>query len=502
MKRLSTATMSLVPQAVARPAYDRAAITTGIVHLGVGNFHRAHQACYTDAILAKDPRWGIFGVSLKRSDVFNALSPQDGLYALGIGEDETTHWRIIGALRALCVAPHHPMRAPQQIALETIHLLTLTVSEKGYHLNPATRLLREDDPLIVHDIAHPDAPVTTLGVLAAGLRLRKGATRAPLAIVPCDNLPANGSVLRAALLAFVCAQDKTLVPYIEDCVKFPSSMVDRIVPATTDTDRAKARAALGFDDAWPVMGEPFTQFVVEDAFGATPRPPWEEAGALFVKNVAPYEMMKLRLLNASHSAIAYLGCLMGYLTVADAMTYAPLQCFVAAMMKDEAEPALTPLAGFDYGAYERALLVRFSNHALAHKTAQIAMDGSQKVPQRLLASIRACLKQGRPFPRLVFALAAFIRFMGGADEKGAPTPISDPLASDFARFFARHGVHSPSLIQDIIGIKALFGEDLPKDPRFVAALEEAYAQLIAKGARACLEEMEKIAEKLLECVWF
>ena len=490
MTRLHDATLNTLPAHIKRPAYDRATIKTGIVHLGVGAFHRAHQAVYTDAILASDPRWGIFGVSLRSPDTYNALHPQNGLYTLAIGDGDATKYQVIGALKNQCVAPHDFMRAPHAIAAPDVHLVTLTVSEKGYSLNPATRVLREDDTDIVHDIQNPNTPRTTIGTLVAGLRLRFEAGLPALSIVPCDNLPNNGAILRALVLRFAELQDKTLAHYIEDNIHFPSSMVDRIVPATTEADRAQVAGALGLDDAWPVMSEPFTQFVIEDKFGRTPRPPWEEAGVLFVQDVAPYEMMKLRLLNASHSSIAYLGSFMGFETVADAIAMPELRSFIADMMRLECAPSLPLMLGFDVRAYQHDLLTRFANRALKHRTLQIAMDGSQKLPQRHLTTVRVSLAKGLPFDRLALSIAAFLRYMSGVDEQHKPIIVQDPLAETFAKLVEIHGATSPTLVTAMLNVEAIFGLDLPRNPRFITAVSEAYNSLLNYGARQTLLSLQ------------
>jgi fructuronate reductase len=488
MERLCNATLHRLSAGIARPTYDRRAIATGIVHLGLGAFHRAHQAVYTDALLPSDPRWGIFGVSLRSPDTRDALAPQDGLYCVCAADGNHVGHRVVGALTGTMVAPEHPSHLIVRLADPAVRIVSTTVTEKGYSHDPATGRLREDDPDILHDLAGIDRPRTTLGFIVGGLKWRKELGIAPFTVLACDNLPANGHALRGLVIRFAELLDPELGKWIADNVRFPSTMVDRIVPATSDEDRAKVGAALGLADAWPVMAEPFTQWVIEDDFGLS-RPAWDQAGAQYVRDVAPYELMKLRLLNGSHSTLAYLGYLLGRETVASAMQEAGIARLLDGMMRDEVTPTLPALDGFDVTAYRASLLERFRNPMLKHRTWQIAMDGSQKLPQRLLGTIRDRLAEGQPIDRLALGVAAWMRYVTGIDEQGRPIDVRDPLAARLRAIADDAGPIAARLAPALFSVREVFGTDLPSDPRFTTVVEAALDQLFALGARATVGQL-------------
>ena len=483
--RLSNATLSALPAPVAKPGYDRARLSTGIVHLGLGAFHRGHQAVMTDDLLAEDSSWGILGVSLRSSDVRDALAPQDHLYSLNVMEGAGARRRIIGALTGVLVAPESPAAVLDALSAPATRIVSTTVTEKGYSHDPATGTLREDDPDIRHDLANPEAPRTTLGMIAQGLRRRMEAGLKPFTVLACDNLPSNGHTLRGLVLRFARLLDRDFAAWAEDEVRFPSTMVDRIVPATTEADRISVSAALGLDDAAPIMTEPFCQWVVEDSFSLG-RPAWERAGAQFVAHVEPYELMKLRLLNGSHSTLAYLGYLAGYQTVSDAMGDAALARLIEDLMTLEASPTLPPLQGFDVAAYRASLLQRFRNPALRHRTWQIAMDGSQKLPQRLLGTVRDRLAAGAPFDRLALGVAAWMRYVTGIDENGGPIDVRDPMSARLRALADEAGRDAPRLTQALLGVREIFGADLPDHPAFREAVTTALASLFEHGAAQTL----------------
>lgn len=483
MTRLSLAALPHLPDTVARPAYDVAAARIGIVHLGLGAFHRAHQALYVeDRLNAGEEGWAICGVSLRSPDTRDALAPQDGLYTLIERSGEGTRARVVGALRRLLVAPEDPQAVIAAMADPAVRIVSLTITEKGYCHDPATGRLRADHPDIVHDLARPQNPKSAPGFLAAALARRRAAGVAPFTVLCCDNLPSNGRTVRQVVIDYAQRLDPALAEHVAADVAFPSTMVDRIVPATTDADREDSRRLTGFDDAWPVSTEPFTQWVIEDAFGGA-RPHFEAAGATTTRDVAGYEAMKLRLLNGSHSTMAYLGYLAGHETIADAIADPVFAALVRGQMVEEMEPTLAVPAGADVRAYEAQLLERFANPALRHRTWQIAMDGSQKIPQRWLGPIRAHLAAGRPFPRLALALAGWIAYASGRDERGGEIDVRDPLAARFAEIAARAGGDVAARVEGFLAVREVFGEDLGTDERFVAALVAA-ARLVAKhGAR-------------------
>ncbi len=479
---LSRTALPSLPASVEVPRYDPASLPVGIVHLGIGAFHRAHQAIYTDdAVAADGGAWGICGVSLRSPDVRDRMAPQDGLYT-GVEKSRAgVRRRIVGSVREVLFLGDERARVDARLADPATRIVSLTVTEKGYCHDPATGRLDPAHPDIVHDLAHRDAPVSVVGLLAAAFAARRAANAGPLSVVCCDNLPHNGKVLAGIVTAFADAVDPTLARWIAANVAFPSTMVDRIVPATTDADIADNDAALGIADAAPVVYEPFRQWVIEDAF-ATPRPAWERGGAQFVADVAPFEAMKLRLLNASHSAFAYLGFLAGHDYIYQVAGVPHFAAYMRRLMADEVTPTLGLPAGVDLPAYREALVERFGNPALPHRTQQIAMDGSQKLPQRLLATARENLAAGRPVALTALAVAGWMRYVAGVDERGAPIKVSDPLAGRFAGIAAAHPGDPAALARGLLGLTAVFGDDLAHDRRFAGAVGDWLAALYADGA--------------------
>lgn len=480
MQRLCFSSLARVPGTVRRPRFDPATLKTGIVHLGCGAFHRAHQAVYTQDVLDRQPGpWGIVGVSLQGAGVRDRLAPQDGLYTVlersGAGIAAT----VIGTLRQLLFAPEDPGAVMARIADPAIKIVSITVTEKGYCRDPASGKLDAAHPDIRHDLEKAAAPRSMLGVLVGGLALRQKAGAGSVTVLCCDNLPHNGKTVASLVAAFAALRDDKLAAWIAANVAFPSTMVDRIVPATSDADLAAAQAALGVRDEAPVSAEPFKQWVIEDSFAAG-RPAWQEAGAELVSDVAPFEDMKLRLLNASHSAIAYLGYLAGHEFVYQVMAQPEFVRVVRGLMA-EAAPTLRLPPGVDVAGYQAALLERFANPAIQHKTWQIAMDGSQKLPQRLLASVRDNLAAGRPVTHLALAVAAWMRYAGGVDEEGAAIDVRDPLA---AKFRAVSGNDAETRARAFFGMREIFGEDLPRAANFVADVTTALDQLMTRGAAA------------------
>jgi fructuronate reductase len=483
MEALSRTTLPKIPPVVRAPTHDATRLKTGIVHLGVGAFHRAHQAVYTDDVIQSgDMRWGILGASLRSADTRDALQGQDWLYTLAENSQSGMRLRVIGSLQGLLVAPENPTALTEAMSEPNVKIVSLTVTEKGYCHDPATGELDEEHPDIRHDLANPPTPRSALGLITRALNLRKQRNFAPFTVLCCDNLPANGHTVRKVVTRLANLQDQELGRYITNAVGFPSTMVDRIVPATTDADRNKVEAALGFHDRWPVITEDFTQWVVEDHFPAG-RPDW---AATFVSDVNPYETMKLRLLNGAHSCIAYLGYLSGHETVSDAMQDANLAAFVKRLMDTEATPTLRLPAGADVESYKAALIKRFHNPLLRHRTWQIAMDGSQKLPQRLLGTVRERLKIGAPIECLALGIAAWMRYVTGTDEKRNPIDVRDPLSAELRRRADTAGLVADFLAPALLDIESIFGKDLPVNPAFTAAVTKALDQLIKCGARQTL----------------
>jgi len=484
---LSEDALAALPASVARPTYPREEVATGIVHLGIGAFHRAHQAVYTDAVLAAgDRRWGICGASLRSPAIRDALQPQDGLYTVAVRDDERETLQVIGAVRSVLVAPESPAVLLAAMTHPDVAIVSLTVTEKGYCHDPATGELDETHPDIVYDRAHPTQPRSAPGFLVEAIRLRRSAGLAPFTILCCDNLPHNGETVRRIVARLAALRDAELGRFVAGEVAFPSTMVDRIVPATTDADIAAISAQLGVWDAAAVATEPFSQWVIEDRFPGG-RPDWAMAGAEFTSEVASYEAMKLRMLNGSHSTMAYLGYLAGYETIADTIADPAFARLVEGLMTDEVMPTLKRPPGADVPAYARALVARFRNRALKHRTWQIAMDGSQKLPQRLLGTIRDRLAVGAPIDRLTLAVAGWMRYVTGRDEKGQAIDVRDPLAARLASIAAEAGLDAARLAPALLAVREVFGSDLPADPRFRDAVTTALTRLIADGARRTVE---------------
>jgi fructuronate reductase len=481
--RLSAATAGRLAPGVARPGYDRDRHQCGIVHLGVGAFMRAHIAVYCDEVLATEGGdWAIAGVSLRRPDVPRQLNPQDGLYLVAIRGPRQQGYRLIGSLKEVSLAPEDPGALVARLALPQTRIVSVTVTEKGYCADSHRGGLDERHPSIRHDLESPRTPASLIGILHAACLKRRDDGTGGFSILSCDNLPANGQLLRRAVLDFAALAGDG-ADFIREHVRFPATMVDRIVPATAAGDIADAAEETGVHDAGLVCTEPFTQWVIEDEF-ANGRPAWERAGALLVADVAPYEMAKLRLLNGAHSTCAYLGYLAGHEFVHEVMADTILAPFVEALMREEISPVTPAPAGMEHERYIPELLERFRNPSLRHRTQQIAMDGSQKLPQRLLASIRLQLEREGPIDGLSLAVAAWMRYVLGTDESGRPIDVSDPLSSRFCAIAAECGRSPPALVERFLELQAVFGEVLPAQIRFRRALQAGLECLFEQGSRA------------------
>jgi fructuronate reductase len=480
--RLSAQSLAHLPKTVRRPTYDRETNAIGIVHLGVGAFHRAHQAVVIeDCIERGETGWGIAGASLRSAETRDALAPQDNLYTLAIRSGEGEDLRIIGTLRESLVAPEDPGALLARMARPETRIVSLTVTEKGYCHDPATGELNEAHPDILADLANPATPRTAIGYLVRAQAMRRAVGAKPFTVLCCDNLPANGRTVKRVIDRFAMLIDKELGKWVQDQVACPASMVDRIVPATTDEDRARITASLGMEDRWPVIGEPFLQWVVEDQF-TTGRPDFAASGVQMAKDVTPFEHMKLRLLNGAHSTIAYLGYLAGYETVAETIADANFARTIRAMMDEEITPTLRMPPGTDLDGYKSALIERFRNPALKHRTWQIAMDGSQKLPQRLLGTIRDRLAANAPIDRLALGVAGWMRYVTGKDEKGAAIDVRDPLTAKLASIATEAGPAAGRLAPALMSVSEIFGSELPSDPRFREPVMQALESLFSIGA--------------------
>ncbi len=408
------------------PAYDPAAHGVGIVHLGLGNFARAHLLAYTDDALAQaGGDWRVTGVSLRGTAVAEAVNPQDGRYTL-VTRGAATQARVIGALAGVIAGPETGAAALAAMTDPGCRIVSITVTEKGYGITSEGRLDRAH-PAVAADLRQPTAPAGVIGLIVAALAQRRAAGTGPFTVLSCDNLSHNGQKLRGAVLDFAQATgDAALADWIGREATFPSTMVDRITPASTGTTAATARSLTGYEDLAAVETEPFTQWVVEDRFCAG-RPAWERTGVLFVADVAPYEQMKLRMLNGAHSMLAYSGQLSGKTHVRDVMAD-PAHALLVRRHLAAAAATVTGL-DIDLGAYAAALAERFANPAIAHATAQIAMDGTQKLPQRITAAALEAIAAGRTPRPFLFALGAWIAYLTRRDSAGALIPVDDPKAT-------------------------------------------------------------------------
>jgi len=485
MAPLRFAALAGLPPEVERPAYDLATVGIGIVHLGLGAFHRAHQAVFTDAVLAADPRWGILGVSMKTPRATAALAAQDGLYSVITRSQEGVSLRVIGAVRETLFAGADPAALVRRLADPRVHVVTLTVTEKGYCHDPATGALNFAHPDVVHDLAYPESPRSAIGFVVAGLAAREATGAGALNVVCCDNLPHNGRTLEGLVLAFAQRRNPALADWITRHAAFPCTMVDRIVPATTEADVEEAQRRLGVADAAPVVAEPYNSWVIEDRFVA-PRPAWEAAGADLVADVAPFETMKLRMLNGSHSTLAYLGFLMGHEFIWQASADPLLAALVERQMAEEIAPTLVAPPGVGLAAYGAKLMERFRNPALPHRTRQIAMDGSQKLPQRLLGTIRDRLGAGGSVRHLTLAVAGWIRYASGTDERGNVIDVQDPLAEEFRQVVRDAGGDPGPIADGFLDLLSVFGTDLVAHYAFREAVRANVIALFRDGAKATL----------------
>ncbi|MCB1518264.1 MAG: mannitol dehydrogenase family protein [Hyphomicrobiaceae bacterium] len=459
----------------------------GIVHLGIGAFHRAHQAACLDDLLGEDPAWGIVGVSIRSPATRDALAPQDGLFTLAVRDASGTHCRVIGADLSVLHLEEDRDEVLMHLTSLATRIVTLTVTEKGYCHDPATGQLDESHPGVLHDLANSGNPDTAPGLLVEALHRRREAGVAPFTILSCDNLPANGVTTARIVSRFAQLRDPELGRFVAEHVAFPSTMVDRIVPATTDADRAEISGLIGAEDAWPVVTEPFSQWVIEDRFPSG-RPAFEKAGVQMVDDVAPFEEMKLRMLNGPHSSLAYLGYLAGHQTVAETVSIPEMRAFLSAMMTWEIMPTLD-VPDMDLFAYREDLLERFLNPALRHRTWQIAMDGSQKLPQRLLGTIRARIAAGASYDRLALGVAAWMTYVAGTDEAGNPIDVRDPLAQRFAEMAASAAGNVETYLDAVLSVQETFGTDLPADKGFRARLLDHLSSLREYGALATLSKL-------------
>ncbi len=480
---ISSAILKDLPKNVKGPSYDRAKLKEGILHIGVGGFHRSHQALYLDDLFeAGEPNWdwAICGVGIMPQDAAmnKALKDQDCLYTLVERIGNKSSARIIGSLKEYLFGYEQPEAVFDRIADPAIKIISLTATEGGYCFHQGSGELDLENKSIQNDLKNPQKPQTIFGYLATGLERRRKANAGPVTLLSCDNLQGNGHVAKRTLLAFCAQSNKDLVPWIEQNVSFPNCMVDRITPATTDAERDFVRTTYGLEDAFPVVAEPFKQWVVEDSF-ISGRPALEKVGVQFTSDVAPYEKMKIRLLNATHSAMGYLGYLCGYRYIYEIAQAPEFMPYLKALMDEEVTPLIDNVPGVNLGEYKASLMERFANESIKDQALRICMDGSSKLPKFIFPSISEQLALNGPIRRLTLCVASWIRFLEAKDEKGEEIPIQDPMAERLTKAAQSGDLKALLAMTDIFG-------DLGSNERFVKELTELLASLHEKGARKTL----------------
>ncbi len=471
------------------PRYARTQLVTGIVHVGVGGFHRAHQAMAIDRLLSsgRGEDFAICGVGLLPQDerIGDVLVEQDFLYTLMLKHaDGGREARVIGSVVDFLFAPGDPDAVIERMARPETRIVSLTITEGGYNVDPTTGVFLAEDPGVRHDLDNPDVPVTVFGFVTAALARRRARGVAPFAVLSCDNLPHNGSVARSSFVTFARLVDTALGDWVAEHVRFPSSMVDRVTPVTTEADREEVAARFGIADRWPVVAEPFFQWVIEDDFPAG-RPPFDVAGAELVADVAPYEAMKLRCANCTHQTICYFGTLLGYRFGHEALADPRILGLVRRYLREEALPTLSPIEGVDFAAYAAQVVDRFSNPEIADTLARIRAFGSDRIPKWLLPVVRDNLAAGRSVRVGAAICASWARYHEGVDERGEPIEIVDRLADELARAARSQRERPTAFIEN----RELFG-DLVDDPRFRDPYLETLEALRTGGVDGALRSLE------------
>jgi mannitol 2-dehydrogenase len=467
---------------VSFPTYDRAALSPGFLHIGVGGFHRAHQGAFLDELAERriSTEWGVRGLSLRNGTGRDLLLRQDCVYSIlerGAGGDRV---RVAGALLDYLLAPESPEAALAALASPQTRVVSITVTGDGYGLDCAGEF-DQDDPAVAQDLAAPTRPRSLPGYLVEGLRRRRDAGLAPFTVLSCDNIPGNGQAARRAVVSFAHLRDERLADWIEQNVAFPATVVDRITPEADAEDRLLVERRFGVRDLCPVVCEDFKQWIVEDDF-RNGRPPLDAVGARFVADVTPYELHKKRLLNGSHCALGYLGYLSGHRRTDEALADPALRRYVESLMDEEVTPLLPAIFGFDSGEYKRTLLERFANPRIGDRLQRLCRRGSTKMPAYLLPSLTEAVEQGRRHGGLTLAVAAWFRYLSGVDLEGEPIEVEDDLAPKLQPL-ARQAAHDP---RALLEQRSIFGR-LGDDEGFVARLAQAQRVLDREGPAAAID---------------
>lgn len=489
MTALRASTLSLATADTARPAYDRDGVSVGMVHIGVGGFHRAHQAVYLDSLLAQDPAaaaYGICGVSLLAGDdrIAQVLRDQDGLYTVLVrSADGSVSARIIGSIVRMLFAPEDPEAVLAQLADPDVRIVSLTITEGGYFYDPARDEVDLDAPGLRADRDHLDRPETAFGYIMAALQRRRAAGVAPFTVQSCDNMHANGEVVRRVLTAIATVIDPSFGAWVEQEVSCPSSMVDRITPRTTDDDIALVTQLTGLEDAWPVSCEPFIQWVIEDHFPAG-RPDWARVGAQLVGDVGPYELMKMRLLNAGHQTIAYPGRLLGHEYGFEATTDPTIHRMLDRYLRSEGTPTLPEVSGIDLDDYATTIVERFANPQVADSLARLSDQSSTLIATYVLPVLRDLVAAGRPAPVCTAAVACWARFLEGVGEDGQLYPVSDGRREDLQARAARHDSDPLAVVRGNPMFHGLEGR-----PEFEQPYAATLTAIRSRGTRAALDDL-------------
>ena len=485
--KLNAANLNLLDPNIQVPKYDRQKVGQSIMHVGVGGFHRAHQALYMDDLFHRGAnlQWGYCGVGLLKHDarIRDVMLSQDCLYTLVERSLEGDKARVVGSIVRFLFAPDDPQKVIEQMASPQTLIVSLTITEGGYYIDQSTGHLDQKHPDIQYDLAHPHEPRCSFGYLVEALDRRRTRGIPPFTLMSCDNIQSNGEVAKRMLVAFAELRDPVFSNWMTENCSFPNSMVDRITPATTDEHRALVKEKFGIDDGWPVMTESFTQWVIEDHFPLG-RPAWESVGAQMTTDVLPYEKMKLRLLNASHQALCYIGMLLGYQLVHETMQDQDIRKLVEKMMDDEVTPILSAVPGVDLAEYKKTLIERFGNPAIRDQLSRIGIYGSSGIPKFVLPSIEDQLKRGGSIKLLSFTVASWFRFLTGLDESGKEMPMLDPMAQTLRERAKAAGRDA----RQLLAMREIFSEELANSPAFVKEVSDTLQSFYEKVARSTLAD--------------
>jgi len=487
--RLNAKTLDRLDASITRPAYNWQNVKTGIVHISLGAFHRSHQAVYTDDVLAKTGGdWGICGIGAMASDktLINNLCVQDHLYTVLTRDASGNKPRIIGALREAMLMPENPAAVVERLTSPDIKILSLTITEKGYCLDPQTGKLNEKHPMIVHDLANPDKPQSAIGLIVAALRARQQKGMKPFTVMSCDNLPGNGHKTSTVVLGFTRLLNDKLANWIEQNVAFPNTMVDRITPVTTASDKEAFVSEFGYEDEGLVVCEPFLQWVLEDKF-TLGRPAWDKVGAQFVPDVYPYELAKIRILNVPHTIFAYPAYLMGFTWVSDGASDPLLARYVRKVMDEEITPTLPPVPGLDIEPYKTTIINRFANPAIKDTWERICSDGSQKIANQLVPIVRERLAKGASVSGLALLIAAWFRYLTAKHDNGQTYKLDDPMADKLNKIALSSG-NDP---MPLLSVKDIFGDDLPRHAGFVNEVRAALESIYKEGVKKVISDRYK-----------